>query len=318
MKPAKIVAIVIGALLILIGLGLVVPGSILLWINGAGEDGSGFFMTSDKALTSEGYALTTPNVDVNIGPGDWIPSGGVGTARIRITSAEGAPVFVGIGPADEVSAYLDGVAYDEVTNLGWFSTAVEYLHYTGGAPPSPPGQQTFWTAKQEGSGTQTLEWEVQSGNWTAVLMNADGTAPVEARVSLGAHFPILLPIGIGLTVAGVVLLAVGILLIVLGARRPRQPLQPAYPGAPQPSGLYQPVPGQYPQQPGQYPQQPGQYPPTPGAYQQQPYQQQPPYQQPSYEQPQPTTSPQPAPQPQPVPPPQPDSTGEPPANPSAS
>ncbi len=274
MRPAKIVAIVIGALLILIGIGLLVPGSLLLWLNNAGRDGQGFFMTSTRALGSEGYALTTPEVDLGMGPADWVPAGGVGTLRIRATSSSGDPVFIGIGPADEVSAYLDGVAHDEVTNLGWFSSSVEYRTFEGGAPAAPPGQQTFWIVKQEGAETQTLEWDLQGGNWTAVLMNADASAPVEARVSLGAHIDILFPIGIGLTVAGVVLLAVGILLIVLGARRPRKPLQPESVGAPpgaQPYGPYPQAPGPYSPPPGQYPPQAqGQYPPAQQPLSQQP------------------------------------------------
>jgi uncharacterized membrane protein len=308
MRPAKIVAIVIGALLILIGIGLLVPGSLLLWINGAGRDGSGFFMTSTHALSSEGYALTTPDVDLDMGPGDWMPSGGVGTVRIRATSDRSAPVFIGIGPADEVSAYLDGVAHDEVTNLGWFSSSVEYRTYRGGAPQTPPGQQTFWVASQQGLDTQTLEWDVQGGNWTAVLMNADASAPVDARVSLGAHFDILLPIGIGLTVAGVVLLAVGIVLIVIGARRPRRPLQPESAGG-QPYGQYPPPAGPYPPTSGQYPPPAGPYPPTQAQYPPgpQPHYQpvpgpQPPYQPPAGEQPRPV--PTPAEQPRPVPPPE--------------
>jgi hypothetical protein len=317
MRPAKIVAIVIGALLILIGIGLLVPGSLLLWLNNAGRDGQGFFMTSTRSLGSEGYALTTPEVDLGMGPGDWVPAGGVGTLRIRATSPGGDPVFIGIGPADEVSAYLDGVAYDEVTNLGWFSSSVEYRTYAGGAPPAPPGQQTFWIVKQEGLDTQTLEWDLQGGNWTAVLMNADASAPVDARVSLGAHFDILLPIGIGMTVAGVVLLAVGIVLIVLGARRPRKPSQPEYAGASpgaQPYGAYPQAPGPYSPPPGQYPSS-GQYAPPPGQYPPgaQPSYQPVPAQQPLYQQPPEAYTPAPGPQPatqsypqqvpQPVPPP---------------
>ena len=156
--------------------------------------------------------------------------------RISATSSGPAPVFIGIGPTDAVAAYLEGVAYDEVTNLeilsSWFSSAAEYWHYDGGAPSAPPGQQTFWVAKQEGTGTQAVEWDVQGGSWTAVVMNADASAPVEASVSVGVRLGFLLPLGIGLTVFGVVLLAVGIVLVILGARRPRPPLQPGYPGGP--------------------------------------------------------------------------------------
>ncbi len=277
MRPAKIVAIVIGALLILVGIGVLASGIIVLSINGVYKDSSGFFSTSDRALSSAGYALVTPDVKLNIGSGDWLPGGGL--VQIRATSSGTAPVFIGIGPSDQVAEYLDGVAYDEVTNpeilSSWFSSLAEYRHHDGGAPSAPPGQQTFWVAEQEGQGTQTVQWNVRGGDWTAVLMNADASAPVNASVSFGARLGFLLPLGIGLTVAGVVLLAVGIVLVVLGARRSRPPLQPGYPGG----APYGP-----PQQPA--------YQPAP--YQQPPYTA-PPYAPPSYQQP----SYQPPPQEQP-------------------
>ncbi len=280
MRAAKIVAIVIGALLIIIGLALVVPGSLLLWIDGAHQDNNGFLTTPDWRLSSSGYALTTPDVKLNIGSGDWLPGGGL--VQMQATSDGGAPLFLGIGRTADVQEYLSGVAYDEVTNVGWFSSSAEYLHYEGGAPSSPPGQQTFWVAQQEGQGTQTLQWDVRGGDWTAVVMNGDATAPVEASVSLGARLGFLFPLGIGMTVAGVVLLAVGITLVVLGARRRREPPQPGYPAGQAPYGPGQQPPGQppqyapYPMPPYQQPpaQQPYTQPPQ-GAYAPPPYQAQP-------------------------------------------
>ena len=238
-RPAKIVAIVLGALLVLIGLALLVSGVFLLAIYGTQRDSSGFFETSDRVVSTTGHALVTPDVDLNLGPGlaDWTPTGGKAAVRIRAASPGATPLFLGIGPTDRVSQYLSNVVHDEVTDFGWWSAAVKYRHLDGGAPSSPPGQQDFWVAKQEGPGSQTLEWDIQDGNWTAVVMNGDATAPVSANVSLGARFGILLPIGIGLTAAGVVLLAVGILLIVLGARRPRPVFQP-----PPPPGRVEPPP----------------------------------------------------------------------------
>jgi len=216
----------------------------LLGVYGTQRDASGFFETSSRVVSTSGYALTTPDVDVNIGAdlGDWIPTGAKAAVRIRAASTDTSAVFIGVGPTDQVSQYLNGVAHDEVTNFGWMSASVKYRHVEGGAPSSPAAQQDFWVARQEGPGSQTLEWEVLDGNWTAVIMNGDATAPVTASVSLGARFGLLLPIGIGLVVGGVVLLAVGILLIVLGARRPRPPVttQPQYvqyaPYAPYPPG----------------------------------------------------------------------------------
>jgi hypothetical protein len=57
-------------------------------------------------------------------------------------------------------------------------------------------------------------------------------------MSFGARLGILLPIGIAITVAGFVLLAIGILLIVLGARRRRADAVPQPPAGwgPPPAG----------------------------------------------------------------------------------
>jgi hypothetical protein len=245
MRPRKIVAIVFGALLVLIGLAVLVPGGLLLGAYGTLRDNSGFFETSSRVVSTPGYALVSPDVDMNIGPGgwSWIPKGARAAVRIRATSTGAIPLFIGIGPSDRVTQYLANVAHDELTGYGWMSASVTYRHVDGGPPSSLPGQQDFWVGRQQGTGSQTLEWDVQGGNWTAVVMNADGTAPVTANLSLGARFGILFPIALGMTIAGVVLLAVGIVLIVLGARRPHPAAQIQPPPGWGQSGWGPPPPG---------------------------------------------------------------------------
>jgi uncharacterized membrane protein len=264
MRAAKIVAIVIGALLIIIGLALVVPGSLLLWVSSAHQDSDGYVTTSDRQLASDAYALTTPDIKLHIGSADWIPGGGL--VQIQVTSAGTGPVFVGIGPTADVEAYLSGVAYDEVTQLGWFTSGVRYRSHQGGAPSTPPGQQTFWVAQQEGSGTQTLRWDMQSGDWTAVVMNGDATAPVDVNVSLGLRLGFLFPVGLGMIIGGVVLLALGITLVVLGARRSHEPVPPQGPAQQPPVGS----PGGPVQQPPYQQPPPVAPPPAPPAPPQQP------------------------------------------------
>ncbi|MBN1321919.1 MAG: hypothetical protein JXA87_13900 [Thermoleophilia bacterium] len=247
MRPLKIVSIVVGAILVLIGLGLIVPGGLLLWAHGTQRDDSGFFESSSRVMSTNGYAIATPDIDLHIGSDiGWVPKGATLAVRIRAVSTSGDDLFVAMGPTDQISQYLGSVERDEVTDFGWFSAAIDYLHIDGGAPSSPPGGQDFWVARQVGPGTQTLEWEVQQGNWTAVIMNADGSADVNASVSLGARFGLLLPIGIGFLVAGIVLFAIGVVLIVLGAR-PSRPTEavPTYAPASQPQMPYPP--GQMPQ-----------------------------------------------------------------------
>ena len=88
------------------------------------------------------------------------------------------------------------------------------------------GNRASGWPKNKASGTQTLEWELEQGDWTVVIMNADASAPVAATMSVGARFGILTPIVIGLTAGGVVL---------AGDRdhthRPRRPAATASPRA---------------------------------------------------------------------------------------
>ncbi len=230
MRPAKIVAIVFGVLLALLGLVLIVPGAFLAWAYGTQRDSSGYFETSSRMVSTTGYALDAPNVNVEIGTGVLrARSGSVAAVRIRAVSTKSSPLFVGVGPADLVAQYLNGVAHDDLTNFGWGSTSVNYRHVQGQAPKAPPGDQAFWVARAQGSGLQTLDWSVEDGTWTAVIMNADGSAPVTADITLGARLDVLLPIAIGLLVGGVLIGALGAVLITLGVRHLGHP-RPRYPG----------------------------------------------------------------------------------------
>ncbi len=85
----------------------------------------------------------------------------------------------------------------------------------GSKRPAAPEAQGFWVA----TGRSTLRWQPQSGDWRAVVMNADTRSGVVADVSIGADLPGLIWAGIGLLAGGVALLVVASLLLVGGARR---------------------------------------------------------------------------------------------------
>jgi hypothetical protein len=78
-------------------------------------------------------------------------------------------------------------------------------------------------------GTQTLTWKVREGDWSVVLMNADGSRGVAADVDLGAKLSFLLWVAIGLLIGGVLVSVGSTALIVLAARRPRPPPTPPAP-----------------------------------------------------------------------------------------
>lgn len=231
MRPLKIVAIVIGALLILVGLGLLVPGAFLLWAHETQRDETGFYETSPRAVVTDTYALVSPDFTVSMGDvTDWVPKDWAGTVRLRAISSE-KEIFVGVGPSDQVRAYLAGVAYDEVQSFSAWDARLEFRPVPGSASPAPPGEQGFWQIALSGSAPPPVDWEVRSGDWTVVIMNADASPGIRADLSLGAKFDFLFPIAVGLAVAGVVFLLVGIVLVILGAR----PSRPE-PGAPGPAG----------------------------------------------------------------------------------
>ena len=96
---------------------------------------------------------------------------------------------MGIAPTSAVDEYLGGAAHDEITDWNANLAAITELEYTthqGTAPPGPPGTEGFWVASVEGTGLQTLDWTIEPGDWTAVIMNADASPGVSAELAFGA------------------------------------------------------------------------------------------------------------------------------------
>ena len=142
--------------------------------------------------------------------------------RIEGSSAGGEALFVGIAATDDVDRYLSGVAYDEVKSLdvdGRTINSVEYSGREGAGSPTAPGDEDFWEVSTEGVGLQSVQWSLERGNWTAVVMNADGSASVAADLSFGAKISNIVAIAwAGLAFAAFSLLGGGYL-VYRGFRR---------------------------------------------------------------------------------------------------
>lgn len=83
--------------------------------------------------------------------------------------------------------------------------------------------QTFWTASSTGTGQQSLEWTPSNGEWTLVVMNADGHKNVATDLDVGVNVEHLGLIIGSLLVTGVLIGAGGVVLIVVPIRRSRRP-----------------------------------------------------------------------------------------------
>lgn len=235
MSAKRILLLVFGSLIALIGLALGIAGAVALIAYGTGRDADGYFTTSTERFATPRYALVSQEVDLGAeadaaGP---VSLGDLARVRVRAEGIGGQPVFVGIGPRDDVQRYLGSVSYDEVTHVGFDPFRATYRAHPGTVVPGPPAQQAFWVAQASGAGRQTLEWNLEGGRWSLVVMNAGAAARVAADLQLGVKITILLELGIGLLAGGLVLLAIGATMIVFGARAGAGPPPPApVPAAP--------------------------------------------------------------------------------------
>jgi hypothetical protein len=223
MRALKVLSAFFGILLALAGAVMVGAGGFALGVYNGHTDGSGFFTTPGQQVGSYGFALTAPDINQQLGPqwNKWVVPRAKATVRISGTSELPAPLFIGVAPTSKVSKYLNGVTRDRITGIDLAAGQVSYNHVDGLNMPGKPGAQGFWLAKTEGTGVQTLEWKLQQGDWTVVIMNADATPPVAATLSLGGRFGIVTTVVAGLLGGGVVVLTIGGALIALGVRKKR-------------------------------------------------------------------------------------------------
>ena len=78
----------------------------------------------------------------------------------------------------------------------------------GSATPEAPEDQRVWAASDSGSGIREITWVVEPGEWTVVVMNADGSGGIDTVVQAGIEAPWVAPV-----VATFVLLSAGMLLV---------------------------------------------------------------------------------------------------------
>jgi hypothetical protein len=214
----RVLAVAAGAVVALVALALLIAGLGLLWLYAEHRDADGFYTSPAERLSTPTHALTAERLeigDVGRGPSGWTVDDWAGRVRVRAAPVGGRPVFVGIGPAARVDAYLEGVAHDQVADVG---DGVDYRRADGRRPPARPREQGFWVASAAGAGAQAVDWEVGEGNWSVVVMNADGSRGVAAEVRVAAQAGFVPWVGGGLLAAGLLGLGLAGLLLWLGLR----------------------------------------------------------------------------------------------------
>jgi len=218
---SRIALAITGTIASLIAVALVAGGGLALWGNSLKDD-DGYLRTDTERFTADTRALATENIDVDLGDADFIAeSDDLGRIEVTAQSRDDKPVFVGIARTSDVERYLGGVPHTTVNDIDVAPFRADYERHSGHRHPVSPEHAGIWVASSQGTGKQSIDWEIDDGDYSVIVMNADGSLGVDADISAGADLPYLDELGWSAIGSGAFALILGIGLIVLAARRTR-------------------------------------------------------------------------------------------------
>lgn len=208
----RFVLVVLGTASVLLGFGLAFGGGLAAAL--VGRDGRVDFGLG-AAQTTVGSALVSDLVhSTSAAPSSW------GSLTLSVTSLNGKPVFVGLGPASAVDRYLADTSYAVVGR--WTNGSAEVTEVSGTGQPADPTSEPFWLRSGTGHAAVRLDLSPYADSYRVVVVNQDGSSGVAVRVRVGIEASWIYPTGIGLLVGGTVLLLIGVVLLIPGLRQPPQ------------------------------------------------------------------------------------------------
>lgn len=207
----RVVLGLLGVLLALVGLSLLASGSALLALFGT----DGRTAIPIGAVTApEGRAVVL--TDFQISSSTPVPVNEAWFA-LQVKVAGDQSHFVGVAPKTEALRYLQGVPYSLVSDFDSSAGAIDATTIPGDARPADPQRQRFWQAQQVGRQV-AVDWPVADEDTTLVVMNEDGTADVDATITVLLTIAWAGTAGIGIAVAGLVLIVLAIVALVVAFR----------------------------------------------------------------------------------------------------
>ena len=213
----RVLKLALGSIGLLAAIILIGAGVALTWALATHRDASGYFTTHTHRYRTSSYAVSTESLDVSGVPGTL--EAGLGTLRITATSSNAAkPLFVGIARTPDVQRYLARIEHDELGDIEFDPFKIDYRRLGAGAPTAAPAAQRFWQTRASGTGAQTIDWPIEKGQWSAVVMNADGSRKVSVDAQLAGRLDGAWSLVGALLALGVLSLLGGAVLVYSGAR----------------------------------------------------------------------------------------------------
>jgi hypothetical protein len=207
----RVVLGILGALLGLLGLGLLTGGLLLLTV--FGTDGRATVPIGTLSAPDSRAVVVT---DFQISSSTPLPvDQSWFDLQLEVTGDQAH--FVGVAPKPDSLQYLQGVPYRLVTGFDSSNGMIDSLAIPGDARPVDPAGQTFWTDQQSGDDV-VVDWPVASTDTTLVVMNDDLSRGVEAAVTVLLTVAWAGAAGLGAALAGLVVMIVAIVVLVLAFR----------------------------------------------------------------------------------------------------
>ncbi|MBK9341725.1 MAG: hypothetical protein IPN07_01485 [Dehalococcoidia bacterium] len=175
-------------------------------------DGEGYISGSGAMSTSTAAFVTGTAEFEEVSQDEVEESSPGGSVRIRIAAerTDGGEVLVAVGSAEAVQALVVRGSHEIVNGLEFEPFDFDGVAVGGTRPLAIPEAGLF-AVSSSGPGRQEITWTVASGEWRAVIMNADGRPGVDVDVRFGVRFPYLRGFAIAGMVIGVVLILAGVL-----------------------------------------------------------------------------------------------------------
>ena len=224
MLARKFLLLFFGLLGVLAGLAAL-SGVVSFLVLGQDREDNNFYVTDSYRFERSSRAIISEDAEILTDAPEWIVDLLVDPVDVRIDSSTtgSTELFVGVARSIDVERYLAGVTHDEVTNLDFDEsvlTSTDYTSHEGTEEVAAPASQPFWEASSQGTTNESLEWSLDSGDWTIVVMNADGSPGVSADLAFGARVSNLGWIIAGVTAFGLFSVLVGGYMTYRGFRRP--------------------------------------------------------------------------------------------------
>ena len=215
MRITKLIAAIIGVPMIIGSFALAVGGVLVLTV----PDDDGWVTSPAVRLETDSVALAGEDIEIDFGErianGRTFVSWGEIPAEIEVSSRNGKDVFVGIATQADADEFLSGVAYDRLTSLDGDH---DVEHISGAYSVTPPSEADIWIASNSDG---VLEWDIRSGDWAIVAVNADGSPGIDVSVTGSAQIPFLTAMGVIFIVLGLIGMTGGTLLTYYGVRKTR-------------------------------------------------------------------------------------------------